>query len=169
MTIPTVSTGEDILASWANQVASDVNGLISNLAGQITLWHGTLASIPSGWVLCDGNNGTPNLLDRFPLGVPDGSTNPGTTGGATSKTTDGHVHNMPARDVRSGYGTSSSDLGLYGALNLIAYSAYHTQDKVVGGPNKSYAGTPARDTDSETDTITDIRPKFYTLAFIMKT
>lgn len=25
--------------------------------------------IPDGWVLCDGNNGTPNLVDRFPVGA----------------------------------------------------------------------------------------------------
>ena len=29
------------------------------------MWSGAIASIPTGWVLCDGSNGTPNLTDRF--------------------------------------------------------------------------------------------------------
>ena len=62
------------------------------LTGVICMWSGTLASIPSGWALCDGNNGTPNLLDRFVVGVPTNGTNPGATGGSTSKTTTGHTH-----------------------------------------------------------------------------
>lgn len=34
-------------------------------SGCILMWSGTIATIPSGYVLCDGNNGTPNLLNRF--------------------------------------------------------------------------------------------------------
>ena len=30
-------------------------------AGMILLWSGTIATIPSGWVLCDGNNSSPDL------------------------------------------------------------------------------------------------------------
>ena len=33
--------------------------------GGIIMWSGTIATIPSGWYLCDGNNGTPNLTNRF--------------------------------------------------------------------------------------------------------
>lgn len=32
--------------------------------GTVLLWYGS--SVPSGWAICDGNNGTPNLMDRFP-------------------------------------------------------------------------------------------------------
>ena len=38
-------------------------------SGSIALWHGTLAAIPSGWIVCDGFNGTPDLRDRFVLGA----------------------------------------------------------------------------------------------------
>jgi len=34
-------------------------------AGIINLWSGSIANIPGGWFLCDGNNGTPDLTDRF--------------------------------------------------------------------------------------------------------
>ena len=45
------------------------------------MWSGTIADIPAGWALCDGTKGTPNLLDQFIKGVPNGSTNPGAMGG----------------------------------------------------------------------------------------
>jgi hypothetical protein len=34
-------------------------------AGSIIMWSGSIASIPTGWALCDGTNSTPNLIDRF--------------------------------------------------------------------------------------------------------
>jgi hypothetical protein len=36
--------------------------------GMIAIWHGTFASIPTGWALCDGTNGTPNLTEKYILG-----------------------------------------------------------------------------------------------------
>lgn len=39
--------------------------------GSIMLWWGTLASIPKGWVVCNGANGTPDLRNRVPRGAWD--------------------------------------------------------------------------------------------------
>ena len=50
-------------------------------SGTIAIWMDTLLSIPIGWKLCDGTNGTPNLRDRYPKCVPTAGTNPGSTGG----------------------------------------------------------------------------------------
>ena len=36
--------------------------------GFICAWYGKIDAIPKGWILCDGKNGTPNLVDRFILG-----------------------------------------------------------------------------------------------------
>lgn len=38
-------------------------------SGAITLWSGTISNIPSGWELCDGTNGTPDLTNRFVVGA----------------------------------------------------------------------------------------------------
>ena len=38
-------------------------------SGGIILWSGSVASIPSGWYLCDGNNSTPDLRDKFVVGA----------------------------------------------------------------------------------------------------
>jgi len=49
--------------------------------GSIEIWHGTIATIPSGWFLCDGVSGRPNLLDRFVRGVNTQFSDPGVSGG----------------------------------------------------------------------------------------
>jgi len=98
----------------------------------IIIWTGTIANIPTGYVICDGNNSSPNLLTRFIEGVATAATNPGTTGGATAKTTAGHSHSLAA-----GTGVDGATLGT--------------------------------NTTTNTDTIADIRPLFYDVAFIMKT
>jgi hypothetical protein len=37
--------------------------------GVIVAWSGSIANIPSGWVLCDGQNDTPDLRDKFVIGA----------------------------------------------------------------------------------------------------
>jgi hypothetical protein len=65
---PTASFGTNTtqLASTAF-VQSAIAPLLP--AGLILLWSGSQASIPSGWVLCDGNNSTPDLRGRFVIGA----------------------------------------------------------------------------------------------------
>ena len=50
--------------------------------GSIIMYNGKAEEIPSGWAICDGKNGTPNLLDRFILA----STYCGGTGGQSQIT-----------------------------------------------------------------------------------
>jgi microcystin-dependent protein len=61
-------------------------------SGVIVMWSGSLLSIPTGWALCDGASGTPNLRDRFIVGA--GTTYAvGATGGSlTSAAAGGHTH-----------------------------------------------------------------------------
>jgi hypothetical protein len=70
-------------------------------SGVIVMWSGTLANIPSGWALCDGTNGTPDLRDKFVMGVSAGQ-DPGTTGGSTT-----HSHSLTNTEVF--FGPSSGD------------------------------------------------------------
>jgi len=86
MLLATVVAG----ASSITSVTNVTSGLPSYVPpGVIVAWSGVLSSIPSGWLLCDGNNGTPNLIDRFLQGITTSSTNPGTTGGSHTKTVNG--------------------------------------------------------------------------------
>lgn len=56
------------------------------VTGTIVMWAGTIADIPDGYVICDGNAGTPNLLAKFVEGVATAATDPGTTGSDTTHT-----------------------------------------------------------------------------------
>jgi hypothetical protein len=72
------STYKFVLADSANvviQTYDNLYGIIGTSpsvsavpAGGIIMWSGSIASIPSGYVLCDGTNGTPNLKDSFVVG-----------------------------------------------------------------------------------------------------
>ena len=70
-----------------------INATASVPSGVIVMWSGTIATIPTGWALCNGTNGTPNLIDKFILSV-NPSENPGSTGGAHSYSL--AVANLPA-------------------------------------------------------------------------
>lgn len=77
-------------------------------SGTILMWHGSVATIPSGYVLCDGTHGTPDLRDRFIIGAG-GAHDPGDTGGSTSHshdfTGDGHSHTLIGGDrIQAGTG-----------------------------------------------------------------
>jgi microcystin-dependent protein len=65
------------------------------MQGLICLWYGSVASIPTGWHLCDGTYGTPDLRDKFVFGAGGGYA-VGATGGTGSHrhvfTTFGHTH-----------------------------------------------------------------------------
>ncbi len=69
--------------------------------GSIVAWYSTGGRVPDGWAVCDGSNGTPNLVDRYIQGVatfadvskpgdpPIGSKNH--SHGFSGNTTDSHV------------------------------------------------------------------------------
>src|SRR5688572_20346960 len=58
---------------------------VSIPAGIIVMWHGLLSAIPTGWALCDGQNGTPDLREKFAKGAA-ADADPGDTGGAALHT-----------------------------------------------------------------------------------
>lgn len=102
-------------------------------SGGIILWSGSVATIPAGWVLCDGLNGTPDLRNRFVIGASTtGGFVVGATGGAETHNhvfagtaIPGHVHavtvdshaltsaEMPAHEHGSGYGTNTAGAPLH--------------------------------------------------------
>ena len=72
--------------------------------GLISMWSGSIGAIPSGWALCDGTSGRPDLRDRFIVGA--GSTYAiGATGGSNTVTLD--TTQIPSH-THTGSGTSGS-------------------------------------------------------------
>ena len=149
-------------------------------AGLIALWSGSIGSIPSGWYLCDGSNGTPNLTDRFVIGA--GSTYAvNGTGGASSVTL--VTANMPAHTHTA---TSTvTDPGHYHISGVPSdYSAGFGTSSIATTNQK--AGTGTVSSSPNTNTVTtgitvattnasigsgssfSILPTYYALAFIQK-
>jgi microcystin-dependent protein len=84
---------------------SQLTGIAGIPSGVITLWSGSTASIPSGWVICDGTNSTPDLRNFFVVGAGD-TYAVGATGGSNTVTLaetnlPGHTHSVS--------GTTASD------------------------------------------------------------
>jgi hypothetical protein len=68
---------------------SALTGIEGVPSGIISMWSGAITAIPSGWVICNGLNGTPNLTDRFVIHADadsGGTRNVGASGGAHNTT-----------------------------------------------------------------------------------
>ena len=91
LTKPTVG-GSD--STWGNTLNSNFDLLDTAVnkampTGGIIMWSGTIATIPTGWALCDGTNGTPNLTGKFIVHADSDSSGTyavGATGGANDVT-----------------------------------------------------------------------------------
>jgi hypothetical protein len=149
------------------QTAPSVSATIPS--GLIAIWSGSLGSIPSGWVLCNGQNGTPDLRNSFILGA--GSTYAvGATGGSTDAIVVSHTHTATStvtdpghlHDVYAGNGTLS--IANYVAAGLSS-----------GQPPNQTATAVTGITVATTNTTTGVSgtnanlPPYYALAFIQKT
>ena len=82
-----------------------LTGIVAIPTGAILLWSGSTASIPSGFVICDGTNSTPDLRNFFVVGAGD-TYAVGATGGSNTVTLaetnlPGHTHSVS--------GTTASD------------------------------------------------------------
>jgi len=110
------------------------------MKGAIVLWSGAIVDIPDGWLICDGNNGTPDLRNRFVVGAGSDYAVDETGGNLTHThtfTSNGHQHQFSA------------------GVNL------------AGGPN--WGPYTTTDVDTGTTDASSSLPRYYALAFIMKT
>ena len=86
------------VSDYSNAVATTAFVKNSLPAGVIVMWSGNAENVPAGWVLCNGQNGTPDLRNRFVIGAPaavgPGMTPHGIGGDFTSWTSNngGHSH-----------------------------------------------------------------------------
>jgi hypothetical protein len=148
--------------------------------GTILMWSGAIDAIPEGWALCDGRNNTPNLQSRFIVGAGSGGApvyNPNTAGEA-----DQHTHRvaMPGFSVNTlnggghnhapppeWYDRRLSDFGsTYNAIDRGAPSVKSVRTSWDGDhSHRVDIGVQAVDSQAYGGTN---RPKWYALAYIMK-
>lgn len=119
--------------------------------GIISMWSGTIATIPAGWVLCNGQNGTPDLRNRFIVGA--GSTySPGNVGGSDSVAL--IMGQMPPHAHHSDVaGTAQAGAAGGNNFNVLVWDATFTQR-----PTSTEGYGAAHEN----------RPPYYALAYIMK-
>jgi hypothetical protein len=98
----TVDTKGRVTSITSVPVNSTLNTLnIGIPIGTIALWSGALSTIPDGWQICNGTNGTVNLRDKFVVGA--GSLyNPGTTGGSADAALPSHTHTATSTSTFTG-------------------------------------------------------------------
>lgn len=97
----TVSVGGNVSAAGGLK-AGALSGVGPVPVGTIILWHGDADAVPSGWAVCDGQDGRPNLSGRFPVGAGH-NYQPGDTGGAATVSLSwdempSHAHGYELRD-----------------------------------------------------------------------
>lgn len=128
------------------------------------LWFGSLASIPTGWRLCDGNEGTPNLLSKFLEGIATALTKPGATGGVST-----HTHTVP--DHGDGVHSYPTHTHTCLASTLNPVNTYTGASSVCSGNHTHGASSttkPALGNAATTISTDSNLPAYRTAAFIMK-
>lgn len=132
-------------------------------SGGIIMWSGSIASIPTGWYLCNGSNGTPDLRDRFVVGA--GSTySVAGTGGSKDAIVVSHTHTASVTDPGHTHGIKYGPHGTAGPWltdgNATGAATYGSYSAVTGI-------TVSNSTTGSSGTNANL-PPYYALAFIMK-
>lgn len=148
-------------------------------AGVIVMWSGAVVQIPEGWALCDGNNDTPDLRNRFILGAGDRFA-PDSTGGEETHVLT--IEEMPTHDHGSKSLTGSlifhgqtSGTALQDAHGIFSGSSYigdkyHNNESSSGSFSYGVANIDAtHGHDSKgSDQAHNNMPPYFALAYIMK-
>jgi len=174
---PTATAGTN-----TTQIATCAYVLANSIpSGLISLWSGTISSIPSGWYLCNGSNGTPDLRNKFVIGADADSTAiakttiTGTatqTGGSKDAVNISHTHTATSSVTDPGHTHGpSSGSGFMGVPN-------QGQSGRTDGNQAGYMAATASNTTgiSVATTITSAGtdgtnlnlPPYFALAYIMK-
>ena len=173
---------------------SGLSGIEAFVTGMIILWYGNTGNIPTGFVLCDGNNSTPDLRDKFVVGA--GSAySPGNSGGDSSVTLStsqlpSHNHSVSVsgttgnpsptltgdvRRISEGFRASGTASGVFTKVN-------DPNNPITGSSSNSpVAGFTFDGTHTHTFSASgtsgnqgsgsaiENRPPYYALCYIMKT
>jgi hypothetical protein len=144
--------------------------------GVITMWSGAISAIPTGWVICDGTNSTPNLTDRFVIhaDADSGGTNDvGDTGGSHTATPLGSVGTSGAHTLSTSEMPSHTHSYTYkntGANCDVTIGSVRPKDTTTGTTGSTGSGGSHTHTGGTfTGSSTTVTPKYYALAYIMKT
>lgn len=154
------STGEGCYEASQFPTITTIEAMRPHLTpkGVIVMWSGRIDAIPTGWELCDGTKGTPNLSGRFIVGYDpsDGDYNKiGDDGGKGKKTVTlkAEESGLPehTHTVTGPFG-ETGEKGIKGANYWLGYPKSFTTSEAKRDAAKSHEN----------------RPPYYVLAYIMK-
>jgi hypothetical protein len=136
--------------------------------GMILLWSGSIGSIPSGYLLCDGTNSTPDLRDRFIIGA--GNTySVNQTGGSADAIVVSHTHTATSVVTDPGHnhltGSSLSSVPSGGLIALRDYPSATNINTSTATTGITVATTNA--TAGTSGTGQNI-PPYFALCYIIK-
>ena len=155
-----LSAGGSTTPTWGSAIPS----------GIITMWSGTIATIPSGWYLCNGSNGTPDLRDKFIIGA-----NADSGGAAKTNVTGSYTQTGGTKDAIVVSHTHTATVTDPGHFHSNGSTTYYNADSGNAGfvNNTANTGTAttgitvANSTEGSSGTNQNL-PPYYALAFIMK-
>ena len=164
------SAGQVLASRGAGQSPQWTSAFVT---GMIMMWSGTIATIPSGWLLCDGTSGTPDLRDRFVIGAKQDDAGVAKTNVTGSLTLTGGTKD--AIVVSHTHTATVTDPGHRHSYTLQPYIV----DASVGGNGfTTPSGTSFTSTNTTGITVSNSTegssgtnqnlPPYYALAFIMK-
>jgi hypothetical protein len=184
-TIAQTVVGSNALATTA-YVRSAVGNIESQLGnigsgvpiGTIAMWSGSIATIPSGWVLCDGQNDTPDLRDKFIIGASQDSANVARTnvtgsltlsGGSPNAIVVGHTHTANVSDPGHGHTMSTITRTVFDSTG--GGSGYGQDTPSGTGPdvqiNNNITNISVSISSTGSSGTNQNLPPYYALAYIM--
>ncbi len=142
--------------------------------GAISMWGDSIANIPPGWNQCNGETGTPNLLNRFPLGVATGE-QPGIVGGSATHRhayteVPQHTHTIPNDPMthrHSIYKKGTHETSPDGSLDAWWDDDGNTWTTDLSNPSHNYDINPAGSGTCHT-TYENSIPPYVTLIYMQK-
>ena len=151
----------------------NISGIITTIpttvptvpSGCILLWSGSVGSIPSGFVLCDGTNGTPDLRNSFVLGAGNSYT-VGQTGGTADAVIVAHTHTATVTDPGHLHTISPA---YYGASSPNGFAGSGGAGQTYGSTQSATTGISVTNTSTGVSGVGQNIPPFYALAYIQKT
>jgi hypothetical protein len=153
------ASGQVLLSAGGSNTPTWGNTFV---AGMIMLWSGSSASIPSGWLLCDGSSSTPDLRNRFVVGATS-TYAVGATGGSADAIVVSHTHTATVTDPGHSHTvtiTPISDSGGGSPPRMTNSGSTTTSTETTGI-------TVANSTTGSSGTNANL-PPYYALCYIMK-
>jgi microcystin-dependent protein len=134
------------------------------VSGMIMLWSGSIASIPSGWALCDGASGRPDLRNRFVVGA--GSTYAvNATGGSADAVVVSHTHTINDSGHTHNFSARGDDgTGSGAGIGVVGYD----QNVGSGSGNMQSATTGITINSTGSSGTNANLPPYFALAYIIK-